>query len=211
MEFNFDKCFLLPSHSCSAALWSWGACLKSWCLRPEAPTVALTFVNNLTKEPKRRRSCPEHLLGAVTEKVGPFRKSLATFDTVGHYVAKEKARHLRPGSPSASRGSFFLSAKLPSSTTCEPFLTPFNTFSLNLEDLASLLVYSKLAQWMTWQRPDANHTLNSIIILLPTAFIEGSAPSDVETAVILGMVPCWCHRGVGFKPFVWLRVFCSIG
>lgn len=122
-----------------------GPVLNHGVCRPST-TVALTFVNNLTKEPKRRRSCPEHLLGSVTEKVGPFRKSLATFDTVGHYVAKEKASHLRPGSPSASRGSFFLSAKLPSSTTCEPFLTPFNTFSLNLEDLASLLVYSKLAQ-----------------------------------------------------------------
>lgn len=51
-------------------------------------TVALTLVRNLTKESKRRCNLQEHLLGSVTEKVGPsFRKSLATFDTVGHYVA----------------------------------------------------------------------------------------------------------------------------
>lgn len=76
----FSVLFLLLSDR-GAPVLNHGVCDPS-------TTVALTFVRNLTKEPKRRRNRQEHLLGSVTEKVGPsFRKSLATFDTVGHYVA----------------------------------------------------------------------------------------------------------------------------
>lgn len=52
-----------------------------------------------------------------------------------------------------------------------------------------VLAYSKLSQRITWQRLDTSHTLNSIKILLPFAFIEDSVSSDVEIAAIPGMVP----------------------
>lgn len=171
----------------------------------------LTFVKNLTEVLKRWCSHWQHLLDSITEKVCPsFRKSLFGI----WCIPSSCSLRIKPLTCLEAPWLFhslLLWAKLlsfPNYTWDTLFLTPFNTFCLNLEAFAFSLTDSKLSEE---NLAEANHTVNSIKILLPTACIEDCAPSDVEIAAIPGMVPRWRHQRIAFKPFAWLSVSCYIG